>query len=192
MFLRQSLERDNVDLGVLLGTPVLVGSGWWYARSADSGPNLFTALVEQAGLKLQAERAKVRFGLRRTNRSAMRLVECCLVAACVLTLLAVNVRADITARWELHADFDDRRIPGASGDCTFRQDGGRFSGRCEDATVIGEVKGESVTWRLTPAGTHDSMIFTGMLDDDDTVIVGRFTYAGKGNGSFLAVRRKTT
>jgi len=29
--------------------------------SADSGPNLFTALVEQAGLKLQAERGRVEF-----------------------------------------------------------------------------------------------------------------------------------
>jgi uncharacterized protein (TIGR03435 family) len=29
--------------------------------NADSGPNLFTALVEQAGLKLQAERAKIEF-----------------------------------------------------------------------------------------------------------------------------------
>jgi len=120
----------------------------------------------------------------------MHFAKRCLVLACVLAFLAVSVRADITARWELHADFDDRRIPGALGDCTFRQDGERFSGSCDDATVIGEVKGETVAWRLTPAGTHDSMIFTGKLDDDDTVIVGRFTYAGKGNGSFLAVRRK--
>jgi hypothetical protein len=115
----------------------------------------------------------------------------CLVVGGALALLAVSVRADITARWELHADFDDRRIPGASGDCTFRQDGERLSGRCEDATLTGEIKGETVTWRLTPAGTHDSMIFTGMLDDDDTVIVGRFTYPGKGSGSFLAVKRKS-
>lgn len=111
---------------------------------------------------------------------------------CALALLSVRVRADITARWELHADFDDRRIPGALAQCTFRQDGERLTGRCEDATLIGEIKAETVTWRLTPAGTHDSMIFTGMLDDDDTVIVGRFSYAGRGNGSFLAVRRKTT
>jgi hypothetical protein len=92
----------------------------------------------------------------------------------------------------LHADFDDRRIPGAAADCTFKQEGQRLSGRCEDATLLGDVKGETVTWRLTLARTHDTMIFTGMLDDDDTVIVGRFTYAGKGNGSFLAIRRKTT
>jgi len=115
-----------------------------------------------------------------------------IVLACATFILGVSVRADVTARWELHADFDDRRIPGAAGDCTLRQDGERLSGRCEDATLIGEVKGETVTWRLTPPGTDDSMIFTGMLDDDDTVIVGRFTYAGKGNGSFLAIRRKTT
>ena len=112
-----------------------------------------------------------------------------IVACCALALLAVPVRADITARWELHADFDDRRIPGAFANCTLRQDGERLSGMCEDATLLGEIKGETVTWRLTPAGTHDNMIFTGMLDDDDTVIVGRFSYAGRGNGSFLAVRR---
>jgi uncharacterized protein (TIGR03435 family) len=29
--------------------------------NADSGPNLFTALVEQAGLKLQAERGRIEF-----------------------------------------------------------------------------------------------------------------------------------
>jgi hypothetical protein len=96
---------------------------------------------------------------------------------------------DLSARWELHADFDDRRIPGALAGCTFKQEVERLSGGCEDATLVGEVNGETVTWRLTPAGTHDAMIFTGMLDDDDTVIVGRFSYAGKGDGSFLAVRR---
>jgi hypothetical protein len=113
----------------------------------------------------------------------------CLVASGTLALLAVPAHADITARWELHADFDDRRIPGALADCTFKQEAERLSGRCEDATLIGEIKGETVTWRLTPAGTRDNIIFTGMLDDDDTVIVGRFSYAGKGDGSFLAVKR---
>jgi len=114
------------------------------------------------------------------------------VVACVFAPFVVHVRADISARWELHADFDDRRIPGAAANCTLKQDGERLSGRCEDATVIGQIKGETVTWRLTPAGTRDNMIFTGMLDDDDTVIVGRFSYAGKGDGSFLAARHKTT
>jgi hypothetical protein len=111
-----------------------------------------------------------------------------IVASCALSLFAVPVRADISARWELHADFDDRRIPGASANCTLRQEGDRLSGTCEDASLAGEVKGEAVIWRLIPAGTRDTVVFTGMLDDDDTVIVGRFSYAGKGNGSFLAVR----
>jgi len=101
----------------------------------------------------------------------------------------VPAHADISAHWELHADFDDRSIPGAAADCTFKQENERLSGRCEDASLIGDVKGETVTWRLTLAGTHDSMIFIGKLDDDDTVIVGRFSYAGKGEGSFLAAKR---
>jgi len=110
------------------------------------------------------------------------------VAAALALLLAVPVHADLSARWELHADFDDRSIPGAIGDCVLKQVGQRLSGKCEDAIVTGEIKAETVTWQLTPAGTHDSMTFSGMLDDDDTVIVGRFSYPGKGGGSFLAVR----
>ena len=112
-----------------------------------------------------------------------------IVAASAVALLAVPVQADISAGWELHADFDDRRIPGAFADCTLKQDGQRLSGRCEDATLTGEFKGETVSWELTLAGTHDTLTFTGMFDDDDTVIVGRFSYAGKRGGSFLAVRR---
>jgi hypothetical protein len=112
-----------------------------------------------------------------------------LVAASAVAVLIVPVQADVSAHWELHADFDDRSIPGAFADCTFKQDGPRLSGRCENATLTGEIKGETVTWQLTLAGTRDTMRFTGMLDDDDTVIVGRFSYPGKGGGSFLAVRR---
>ena len=112
-----------------------------------------------------------------------------MVAAAAITLFGVPASADMSARWELHADFDDRRIPGALADCVFKQDGQRLSGRCEDATLMGEIQGEMVTWQLTPAGTHDIMTFTGMLDDDDTVVVGRFVYPRKGGGSFLAVRR---
>jgi len=109
------------------------------------------------------------------------------VAVVVATLVVAH--ADVSARWELHADFDDRSIPGALADCTFKQENERLTGKCEDASLNGEVKAETITWRLMLAGTHDTMIFTGRLDDDDTVIVGRFSYAGKGNGSFLAVRR---
>jgi hypothetical protein len=114
-----------------------------------------------------------------------------LLTAFVVAVVApvVPAHADMSAHWELHADFDDRSIPGASADCTFKQESERLSGRCEDASLIGEVKEETVTWRLTLAGTHDTMIFSGRLDDDDTVIVGRFSYAGKGDGSFLAVKR---
>src|SRR5215470_7991174 len=115
-----------------------------------------------------------------------------IVAAGAVALLAVPVQADLSAHWELHADFDDRGIPGASADCTFTQDGQRLTGRCEDATLTGEIKGETVTWQLTLARTHDTLTFTGRLDDDDTVIVGRFFFAGKGGGSFLAIRRKDT
>jgi len=107
-----------------------------------------------------------------------------------MLLLNAAVHADVSARWELHADFDDRNIPGAIADCVFKQDGERLSGRCEDATLLGEIKGDMVTWRLTLVGTHDTVVFTGMFpDDEQAVIVGKFSYAGKGEGSFLAIKR---
>src|SRR3982751_6218473 len=119
----------------------------------------------------------------------MLLTRRSIVAAIAMTLIGAPAHADMSARWELHADFDDRRIPGALGDCVFQQNRQRLSGTCEDATLTGEIHGEMVSWQLTPAGTRDVMTFTGMLDDDDTVVVGRFIYPRKGGGSFLAIRR---
>ena len=116
-------------------------------------------------------------------------IRCRWLVLIFFVVLSVVANAAVSARWELHADFDDRRIPGAFAYCTFNQDGERLSGTCEDATLVGQIKGDAVTWRLTPARTHDTVFFTGMFDDDDTVILGRFSYAGKGGGSFLAVKR---
>lgn len=114
----------------------------------------------------------------------------CIVAGVVAALAIAVVHADMTAHWELHADFDDRSIPGAFAECMLKQDGERLTGRCEDATLAGEVKGDAVTWRVTlGGGTHDVVVFTGMLDDDGAVVLGRFSYAGKGGGSFLALKR---
>jgi hypothetical protein len=127
--------------------------------------------------------------MRQLRRHIMIAMAIVLASVARLGAVSAPAHTDLSGRWELHADFDDRSIPGALANCTFKQDGERLSGTCEDASFIGEIKGETVTWQLTPAGTRDNMIFTGMLDDDDTVIVGRFSYAGRGNGSFLAVKR---
>jgi hypothetical protein len=127
--------------------------------------------------------------MRQLRRSIVLAMTVVFPSVAHLQAMAAPAHTDMSGRWELHADFDDRSIPGALANCTFKQEGERLSGTCEDASLIGEVKGQTVTLRLTPAGTHDTMIFTGMLDDDDTVVVGRFSYAGKGGGSFLAIKR---
>ena len=114
---------------------------------------------------------------------------CIAAAATVVALTPVFAIADMTGQWEFHVDFDDRSNPGAIAGCTLKQNGGRVSGRCEDATLEGVVQGETATWTLTLDRSHDTLTFTGMLDDDDTVVVGRFSYPGKGGGSFLAVKR---
>ncbi len=107
----------------------------------------------------------------------------------VFAVLVFAAPASLPGRWEVHADFDDRSIPGAVAQCTFVQTGSRLSGRCEDATVSGSVDARNVTWRLTLRGTRDVVTFTGMLDDEDPVILGKFSYPGKGDGSFLAIKR---
>ena len=112
---------------------------------------------------------------------------CVMIAALSTSLFAAP--ASLSGRWELHVDFDDRSIPGALAQCSFTQNGSSLSGRCEDATVTGTVDGTRVTWRLTLRDTRDVVNFTGMLDDEDPVILGRFSYAGKGDGSFLGIKR---
>jgi hypothetical protein len=109
-----------------------------------------------------------------------------------LALAAPVIAADMSAVWELHADFDERSIAGAWSDCTFRQNGARLTGKCDDATLTGQISGEVVSWSLSPAGTHDTITFTGMVDDDRTVMTGRFMYVSKGGGSFLAVRHSSS
>ena len=112
----------------------------------------------------------------------------CLVAA-LAAAATCAAPVGLSGRWELHADFDDRSIPGAFARCTLMQKGRRLTGTCEDATLDGDVDGAKVMWRLTLRGSRDVVTFTGMLDDQDPVIVGRFAYPGKGDGSFLAIRR---
>jgi hypothetical protein len=118
----------------------------------------------------------------------MLFAKYCLVIGTLMSL-AVAAPVSVPGHWELHADFDDRRIPGAFAQCTFTQSGRRLTGTCEDATVDGDVDADKVIWRLTLGATHDVVSFTGMLDDEDPVILGRFTYPGKGDGSFLAIKR---
>jgi hypothetical protein len=109
-----------------------------------------------------------------------------------LALAAPVIAADMSAVWELHADFDDRNVPGAWSDCAFKQDDARLTGRCEDATLTGQISRETVSWSLSPAGTNDAITFTGMVDEDRTVMTGRFVSASKGGGSFLAVRHSSS
>lgn len=114
-----------------------------------------------------------------------------IASAAALVALTVNVYADMSGRWEMHADFNDRSIPGAAATCTFTQDGDHLSGRCEDATLTGERKGDAVAFRVTLGGTGGIVTFTGMIvEDDDSAIIGKFTYPGKGDGSFLAIKRQ--
>jgi len=103
-------------------------------------------------------------------------------------MAALGALADVSGRWELHADFNDRTNPGAAAQCSVTQSGARLTGRCEDATLAGTVEGRRVNWRLT-LRAGDVVTFTGMLDDEDPVILGTFSYPGKGDGSFLAIKR---
>ena len=112
---------------------------------------------------------------------------CVIIAGLALT--AAGALGDLSGRWEVHADFDDRRIPGAAAHCVITQAGNRLTGRCENATLTGTVDGRNVSWRLTFRPNDVAVNFTGVLDDEDPVILGKFSYPGKGNGSFLAIKQ---
>jgi hypothetical protein len=106
-----------------------------------------------------------------------------------LALVARVAAADITGNWEVDFNSDDGQIEGGF-DCVFKQDVEQLTGTCSAGTaqLTGEVKGQTVSWRLAPANAPNTTTFTGALNGAGTAIDGRFTIAGKG-GRFSALKQ---
>jgi hypothetical protein len=108
-----------------------------------------------------------------------------------LAFVVLVAAADITGNWEVEATFEDSSVAGGGFDCAFKQQGEQLTGNCSGGTasVTGEVKGQSVSWRLQGAANSDALTFTGTVDEAGASIKGHFTIAGKG-GQFTAVKQK--
>jgi hypothetical protein len=110
-----------------------------------------------------------------------------------LTVVVLAAALDVTGKWEVEATFDDGSISGGGFDCAFKQDGERLTGNCSGGTaqLTGEVKGQSISWRLQSGGNTPSVTtsFTGTLDEAGTNMKGRFTVADKG-GRFTASKQQ--
>src|SRR5713101_1574052 len=93
-----------------------------------------------------------------------------------LAPIAVIAASDVTGNWEVEANFDDGNLAGGGFDCAFKQDGERFTGKCSGGTadVIGEVKGQKVTWAAGKSPETPTLTFTGTLDQTATSMNGRF------------------
>ena len=116
------------------------------------------------------------------------MVKLGIVLLSALAFMVAPAHPDISAVWELQADFDDHSLPGAHVDCTFKQDAERLTGMCADGIVTGEVKGDHAGWEVA-IGATDRFVFSGTIDENRTLITGRFVQGGKGGGPFFAVRR---
>ena len=116
----------------------------------------------------------------------------CLALVTGLTVVVLTATLDLTGKWEVEATFDDASLSGGGFDCAFTQDGEHLTGNCSEGTtpLTGEVKGQSISWRLQRGGNTPSVTttFTGTLDEAGTNIKGRFTVAHKG-GRFTASKQ---
>jgi hypothetical protein len=107
-----------------------------------------------------------------------------------LAIAGLMAAADLSGNWEVDAVFDDGNTPGGSFDCAFTQEGEQLKGTCSGGTaaVTGEVKGQSITWRLAEGEATATPTFIGTLNDAGNGMKGRFTIADR-RGAFTAEKQ---
>jgi hypothetical protein len=107
-----------------------------------------------------------------------------------LALVVAMAASDVTGTWEVDATFDDARMAGGGFDCAFKQNGDQLTGACSDgqAPLTGEVKGQTVTWRISAGNPPNTTAFTGTVDEAGRSMKGRFAREDKG-GTFVATRQ---
>lgn len=79
---------------------------------------------------------------------------------------------DLTGAWklELKPDFSGYQV---TRDCTFKQDGQKLAIDCEGQKILGEIKGQQVTFQFKTGKQNEvTARFTGTLDEKGTTIKG--------------------
>jgi len=106
----------------------------------------------------------------------------------VLAVVVLVAAANVTGTWEIESTFDDATLAGGGFDCVLKQDGARVTGKCSGgtATMIGEVKGQTVSLRL--GELNPPTTFTGTLDKAGTRLQGRFVVGDK-RGRFTGTKQ---
>lgn len=107
-----------------------------------------------------------------------------------LALVVVVAASDLTGTWEVDASFDDASMAGGGFDCAFKQNGEQLTGACADgeAPLTGELRGQTVTWRISAGNPPETTTFTGTVDEAGRSMKGRFTRVDKG-GTFTASKQ---
>jgi hypothetical protein len=129
----------------------------------------------------------------------MRLAfaRCALVAGSLTATIACGSSrnaAVVEGEWSLTVSYDDGP-PGGTINCTFEQDGGDVTGRCDDlATLIGQVRGTGITFAIEGRRGRDrtapawKTTFAGTVDTRASSMRGTVSLSGQ-RGRFTAVRQ---
>lgn len=95
---------------------------------------------------------------------------------------------DVTGIWNVTVEFG-----GGTGHpvFTFKQDGGKLTGRYAGAfgaaDVTGTIRGDEIQFSVTIAGQSVHEIYAGTVDRD--TMKGKFTLVGMGEGTFTGTRQ---
>ena len=108
----------------------------------------------------------------------------------VLALVVLVAAFEVSGTWDVDANFDDPSLSAGGFDCVFTQNGEKLTGACSDGTapLTGEVKSQTVVWRISAGNPPVTTTFTGTVDETGRSMKGRFAGAGKG-GTFVASKQ---
>jgi hypothetical protein len=140
-------------------------------------------------------------GLRRLaeliDKSNQRLtpsVHSAMTTSLMLAALLVRlIAADATGTWAVHLDPD---FGGMQSDvtCTFKQDGRKLTGNCDDqVTFTGEADERRLKWiiKTGPTGNEFTATFSGEIDESNRKMTGGWQLSDRADhrGKFNAQKR---
>jgi hypothetical protein len=125
----------------------------------------------------------------------MKQIVSLLALSCALVLATATAAdkpekapADVAGIWNLTVEFSGG---GGNPVFTFKQDGGKLTGRYAgalgEAEVTGTIKGNEIKFAFTIAGQSESVTYTGTVDGD--AMKGKVSFGSYGEGTFAGKKQ---
>lgn len=102
------------------------------------------------------------------------------IALAAFAVAGAASAADLSGTWKVNGDIVGNAVNPV---CTFKQDGAKLTGKCNDAAIAdGAVNGKDVSWNWEAGGF--TLAFKGTAESDKSIKGG--IDVGGGTGTFTA------